>query len=72
MLKYAIKAPDPEVRKVVLQSQFPWADGHTARMLEDAVEVDEASQMITPSHSWWWPSPDDGESLGIYQEYMIA
>ncbi len=56
----------------MLQSQFPWAEGHTARMLEAEVEEADASQIITPSHSCWCPSPGEGESLGMYQEYMIA
>lgn len=61
----------PESEKLVVQSQPPWADGHTAAMLDAAVDVPLLSQIMTPSQSWRCPRPLEGESLGKYLQFCV-
>jgi len=61
-----MSGPVPESEKLRVQSHPPWADGQMAAMLDALVDVPLVSQTITPSQSWRWPRPVEGESLGKY------
>lgn len=70
MLKYLINNEFPLRFGDVVVSKSPCAEAAPPTMvaLVDCAE----SQTTELSQSWRWPRPDEGESLGMYQAYMMA
>lgn len=66
-LSYLMRGEEPvSVYPEVTHSHPPWAEGHTARMLDASVLVADLRYTIVPSQSCLCPRPSDGASLGKY------